>query len=46
MLGEVRDAVGVGNVPATEPAACGRTQVARWTEGVVFGEGAVGSNER
>ena len=46
MLGEVRDAVGVGKVPATEPAACRRTQVPRWTEEVVFGEGAVESNER
>ena len=46
VLGGVQDAVGVGKVPATEPAAWGRTQVARWTEGVVFGEGAVESNGR
>ena len=46
VLGEVQDAVGIGKVPATEPAACGRTQVPRSTEEAVFGEGAVESNGR
>ena len=46
VFGGVREAAGGGNVPATEPAACGGTQVPRWTEEVVFGEGAVEPNGR
>ena len=44
VFGGVGEAAGGGNVPATEPAACGGTQVPRWTEEVVFGEGAVEPN--
>ena len=46
MLEGVQDAVGIGKVPATEPAAFGRTQVPRSTEEAVFGESAVESNGR
>ena len=42
----VQDSVGIGKVPATEPAAFGRTQVPRSTEEAVFGESAVESNGR
>ena len=46
MLEGVQDSGWVGKVPATEPAAFGRTQVPRSTEEAVFGEGAVESNGR
>ena len=45
-MGGIREAVMVGNVPATEPAARGRTQIPLSSERAVFGEGKVESNQR